>query len=83
MDSVFGWDGDRVTQPSHFADTGIFCTDYLRDAVYGVSGSDGFGRYFMRQVMPDGRILSRELTSWKNCLENDPIEPFGSTVLTD
>ena len=21
MDSVFGWDGDRVKQPSHFADT--------------------------------------------------------------
>ena len=83
MDSVFGWDGDRVTQPSHFADTGIFCTDYLRYPVYGVSGSDGFGRYFMRQVMTDGRILSRELTNWKNCLENDPIEPFGSTVLTD
>lgn len=83
MDSVFGWDGDRVTQPSHFADTGIFCTDYLRDPVYGVSGGDGFGRYFMRQVMPDGRILSRELTSWKDCVESDPIEPLGSTELND
>ena len=83
MDSVFGWDGDRVTPPSNFADTGIFCTDYLRDPVYGVSGGDGFGRYFMRQVMPDGRILSRELTSWKDCVESDPIEPLGSTELND
>jgi len=57
--------------------------DYLRDPVYGVSGSDGFGRYFMRQVMPDGRILSRELTSWKDCVESDPIEPLGSTELND
>lgn len=83
MDSVFGWDGDRVTQPSHFSDTGIFCTDYLRNATYGAQGFPGSARSFMRQVLPDGRILSRELTTWTDCVESDPIEPLGSAAQND
>lgn len=83
MDSVFGWDGERFRAPSDFTNTGIFCTDYIRDPAPGVIGDEGAGRYFMRQIMPDGRILNRELASWKDCLESDPIEPIRSAEPRD
>lgn len=83
MDSVFGWDGERSGAPSDFANTGVFCTEYVRDPAPGVIGDEGSGGHFMRQIMPDGRILNRELASWWDCLESDPIEPIRSAEQGD
>lgn len=80
LDSNFGWGGEQATYPLDFAASGIFCSTYYRRPEYDVPGDVGDSKVFMRQVMTDGRILSRELTSWQGCVESDPIEyiePMG------
>ena len=75
LDSTFGW-GGYARYPLDFAGTGLFCSQYTRHIPVPVDGERGASRVFMRQVMPGGRILSKELSGWPECVASNPIEPL-------
>lgn len=78
MDSIFGWGGDRADHPLDFAASGIFCSNFVRERDYRAKGDEGAFHVFMRQITPDGRILSKEIASWDDCHEGNAIEPVAS-----
>lgn len=73
LDSNFGWGGEQATYPLDFAASGIFCSTYYRRPEYDVPGDAGDSKIFMRQVMSDGRVLARELSSWSECVGSNPL----------